>query len=148
MRLEHRNGKSQLFTVFKESLSKMATFCLTFKRWGRSHQKGCFKMTGIKKGAFLLSVYRPQQILRVWIFLFTHYLPTPFCLWAPAVCVVLGTHTTDGPLYPPDMMTFPLLNSKHLNSLCDRFPSQECCWIRVWAASEIQLSDLRVISHR
>lgn len=134
--MEQRDGKFKLFRVFKESLSKMETFRLTLKRWGRSHLKGCFKRTGIKRGAFLLCSYRPQQILCVWIFS-SHVLPPhTFCLWAPAVCVVLCTCATDGPLYPLDMMRFLLLHSQ--------FPSQECCWIRVWAASEIQLSDLRI----
>lgn len=93
---------------------------------------------------FYYALTDPSKFCAFEFFLLTPYFFTSFCLWTPAVCVVLCTCTTDGPLYPLHTMRFLLFHSEHLNSLCGSFPSEECCWIRVQAASEIQLSDIRI----
>lgn len=145
-------GSSQLLKVFRKSLSKMTTFCLTLRRWEDLIRKGIARGMGRrgvlsivplqkwdKEGCFLLCPYRPQQILWGWIFLFPiHSSLLLFSCLHFDLCCMCSTCTTHGPLYPLDTMRPLLFNNR------DTFISMH--WTRLIVS--VQFSITRMLANQ
>lgn len=76
--------------VFEESLSKMATFRLTLKRWGDLLRKGVFGGPGCGEVLHDPALTDPAGFAGLHFFLSASSVPTVFCLRGPC-CVVCPT---------------------------------------------------------